>query len=162
MPVEFKLAGLDDALAAAAEMRAAGLRIVLTNGCFDLLHPGHIVHLQQARDLGDALFVGLNSDRSVRELKGPDRPVYTAEDRAFALSGLACVDVIVVFDEASPLALQAALRPEVYVKGGDYTIDTINQEERRLLESFGAEIHLLPQVADFSTTNVIRRLRGSA
>ena len=159
MPVLFKLADLEETLAIAAELRQAGRRLVLTNGCFDLLHPGHMVHLQQARDLGDALFVALNSDRSVRELKGPDRPVYQETQRALALSALQCVDVIVVFDDRSPLGVIEQLRPEVYVKGGDYTLDTINQEERRLLESFGAEIHILPQIEDFSTSSVIQRIR---
>lgn len=159
MPVLYKLHTLDEALQAAAALRAEGKRIVMTNGCYDLLHPGHIVHLQQARDLGDALFVAMNSDRSVRELKGPNRPVYNETQRALALSALACVDVVLVFDALSPLQVMAALSPEVYVKGGDYTLDTINQEERALLESMGAEIHLLPMVEDFSTTGLIARLQ---
>ena len=160
MPVLSKLLSLDEALAHAAKLRAAGLRVVMTNGCFDLLHPGHIVHLQQAADLGHALFIALNSDASVRALKGPERPLYDQTQRALALSALACVEAVVVFEETSPLTIMEQLRPEVYVKGGDYTLDTINQEERHLLESFGAEIHILPQVEDFSTTNVIRRIRG--
>jgi rfaE bifunctional protein nucleotidyltransferase chain/domain len=159
MPVLCKLHTLEEALQAAEALRAHGKRIVMTNGCYDLLHPGHIVHLQQARDLADALFVAMNSDRSVRELKGPSRPVYNEMQRALALSALECVEVVLVFDALSPLQVMAALRPEVYVKGGDYTIDTINQEERALLESLGAEIHLLPLVEDFSTTGLIERLQ---
>jgi D-beta-D-heptose 7-phosphate kinase/D-beta-D-heptose 1-phosphate adenosyltransferase len=162
MPVLYKLVEMPEALAQAAELREACQRIVLTNGCFDLLHPGHMVHLQQARDLGDVLFVALNSDRSVRELKGEGRPVYGETERALALSALACVDLVVVFDETSPLAAIEALRPEIYVKGGDYTLETLNQEERRLLESCGSEIHILPQVQDFSTSNIIRKLRAGA
>jgi rfaE bifunctional protein nucleotidyltransferase chain/domain len=160
MPVLYKLHTLEEALAKAAALRQEGQRLVLTNGCYDLLHPGHIVHLQQARDLGDALFVAMNSDRSVRELKGPTRPVYGETQRALALSALECVTVVLVFDSSSPLAVMEALRPEVYVKGGDYTLDTINQEERALLESQGAEIHLLPLVEDFSTTGLIARLQN--
>jgi D-beta-D-heptose 7-phosphate kinase/D-beta-D-heptose 1-phosphate adenosyltransferase len=101
----------------------------------------------------------MNSDRSVRELKGPNRPVYNENQRALALSALACVDVVLVFDDLSPLGVMAALRPEVYVKGGDYTLETLNQEERALLESFGARICLLPLVEDFSTTNIINKLQ---
>ena len=162
MPVLLKLRSLEEAVALAEELRQAGRRVVMTNGCFDLLHPGHIVHLQQARDLGDALFVALNSDRSVRELKGPGRPVYSEMQRALALSALACVDVVTIFDDASPLEVMRLLRPEVYVKGGDYTLDTINQEERRLLESQGSEIHILPQIEDFSTTSLIERVQYKA
>ena len=159
MPVLYKLHSLEEALEAAAALRREGRRLVMTNGCYDLLHPGHIVHLQQARDLGDALFVAMNSDRSVRELKGPTRPVCNEMQRALALSALECVAVVLVFDSASPLAVMEALRPEVYVKGGDYTLDTINQEERALLESQGAEIRILPLVEDFSTTGVIKKLQ---
>ena len=161
MPVLYKLRGVEEALTRAAELRHSGRRVAMTNGCFDLLHPGHIVHLQQAADLADALFVALNSDRSVRELKGEGRPVYDQTQRALALSALTCVDTVVVFDELSPLGIIEELQPEVYVKGGDYTLDTINQVERHVLESLGSEIRILPQVEDFSTTAVIRRLRDS-
>jgi len=159
MPVLDKLHTLDEALRIAQALRTQGKRIVMTNGCYDLLHPGHIVHLQQARDLGDALFVAMNSDRSVRELKGPGRPVYGEMQRALALSALECVEVVLVFDSLSPLGVMAALCPEVYVKGGDYTIETINQQERALLESMGAEIRILPLVQDLSTSNLIERLQ---
>jgi rfaE bifunctional protein nucleotidyltransferase chain/domain len=159
MPVLLKEISLEEAAEVSAQMREADKRLVMTNGCFDLLHPGHVVHLQQARDLGEALLIGLNSDASVRELKGPDRPVYPAEERAILLSALECVDYVVVFEELDAGALQRKVRPGVYVKGGDYTIDTINQTERKILEECGAEIHILPQVKDFSTTNLIRRVR---
>ena len=159
MPVLYKLHTLEEAVRAAEALRRAERRLVMTNGCYDLLHPGHIVHLQQARDQGDALFVAMNSDRSVRELKGPSRPVYNENQRALALSALACVDVVLIFDDLSPLGVMAALRPEVYVKGGDYTLETLNQEERALLESFGAHLCLLPLVEDFSTTNIINKLQ---
>ncbi|HEY3397401.1 MAG TPA: adenylyltransferase/cytidyltransferase family protein [Armatimonadota bacterium] len=159
MPVLCKLHTLEEAVAAVAQMREDQRRVVMTNGCFDLLHPGHIVHLQQARDLGDALIVAINSDRSVRKLKGPGRPVYEEMQRALALSALECVDVVTVFDEVSPLEIMQLLAPDVYVKGGDYTLETLNQEERHVLESAGCEIHILPQVENFSTTNLIRRVQ---
>jgi rfaE bifunctional protein nucleotidyltransferase chain/domain len=162
MPVLYKLHTLEEAVQAAEALRRAGRRIVMTNGCYDLLHPGHIVHLQQARDQADALFVAMNSDRSVRELKGPTRPVYTENQRALALSALACVDVVLVFDDLSPVGVMQALRPEVYVKGGDYTLDTLNQEERVLLDALGTEICILPLVEDFSTTNIINKLQAGS
>jgi rfaE bifunctional protein nucleotidyltransferase chain/domain len=160
MPVLYKLHSLAEAVQAAEALRREGRRLVMTNGCYDLLHPGHIVHLQQARDQGDALFVAMNSDRSVRELKGPTRPVYNELQRALALSALECVDVVLVFDDLSPLGVMEALRPEVYVKGGDYTLDTLNQQERALLESCGSQICLLPLVEDFSTSNIIKKLQN--
>ncbi len=159
MPVLYKLHTLEEAQQAAAALQQHGRRVVMTNGCYDLLHPGHIVHLQQARDLGEALFVAINSDRSVREIKGPTRPVYNEMQRALVLSALECVTVVLVFDSASPQSVMEVLRPEVYVKGGDYTLDTINQEERALLESQGAAIHILPLIEDFSTTGIIQQLQ---
>lgn len=160
MPVLSKLIELDEAVARAEQLRRAGQRLVLTNGCFDLFHPGHIVHLQQARDLGEALFVAINSDRSARELKGPDRPVYSQAQRALTLSALECVDVVIIFEELDAVSLIEKLRPDVYVKGGDYTLDTINQKERKVLDQLGVEIHILPQIEDFSTTNVIKQVQN--
>src|SRR5438876_6250228 len=103
-----------------AGLRAAGGTIVFTNGVFDLLHPGHVRYLQQARALGDALFVGINSDRSVREIKGPDRPITPGDERAEVLAALSCVDGVVVFDESTPHALMSALQPDILVKGADW------------------------------------------
>jgi len=159
MPVLFKLVDLESAQAQAALLRRQGRRLVLTNGCFDLLHPGHIVHLQQARDVGDALLVALNSDRSVREIKGPLRPVYDETQRVLALSALQCVDYVLIFDEPEALGVIEQVRPDLYVKGGDYTLDSLNQAERALLQRLGVEIRLLPQVENFSTTNVIHRVQ---
>jgi len=142
------------------KLREEGKRIVWTNGCFDILHVGHITYLLSARAQGDVLVVGLNSDRSVRENKGPDRPVVNEQDRALVLSALECVDYVVVFDGKTPMPLLDALRPDVYAKGGDYTIDTIVQEERRLVEGYGGEIAIIPGVAGHSTTNIIDRITG--
>lgn len=137
-----------------------GKRLVFTNGCFDLLHVGHVRYLQGARALGDALAVGLNADASVRALKGPSRPLNSAEDRAEVLSALACVDYVVIFDEPRATRLLAEVRPHVYVKGGDYTLETLNPEERTVLEGIGAAIEFVPMVPGRSTTGLIARMGG--
>ncbi len=141
-----------------AQAKRQGHRVVWTNGCFDLLHVGHILYLEKARSLGDLLVVGLNSDASVRATKGPTRPIVQESQRAKLLASLSCVDYVVIFDEESPKQLIADLRPDVYVKGGDYTLDTINQEERRIVESYGGEIALLPGAEGMSTTNLIEKI----
>lgn len=141
--------------------RREGRRVVWTNGCFDILHPGHIAYLSRARQEGDVLVVGLNSDASVSTLKGPERPVVNEHDRATVMSALACVDYLIIFSERTPLALLKALTPEVYAKGGDYTIDTIVQEERHVVESYGGSIAIIPGVKGRSTTNLIARIKGS-
>jgi len=141
--------------------RAAGRRLVLTNGVFDLLHPGHLHFLQQARRQGEALMVALNGDASVRALKGPSRPVQTEAQRAYALAALACVDAIVVFGTPRLTAEIQALRPEVYCKAGDYTLETLNAEERAALEAAGARIEFLPFLPGFSTTQLIARIKAA-
>lgn len=138
-------------------MDAAGRRLVFTNGCFDILHAGHVRYLQQARALGDALVVGLNSDRSVRELKGDGRPLNGEDDRAEVLAALGCVDFVVVFDGKRATELLRAVRPHVYAKGGDYTPDSLDPDERAALEACGAEIRILPLVPGRSTTAVIAK-----
>lgn len=141
-------------------VRAGGKRLVVTNGCFDILHVGHVTYLESARALGDMLLVGVNSDDSVRELKGPGRPVNPEGDRALVLAALASVDAVVVFGEADAMALLTLVRPEIYVKGGDYTLDTINQPERRLVEGAGGRVVVLGGVPGKSTTAVLTRVRG--
>ena len=143
------------------EMEAAGQRLVFTNGCFDLLHAGHVRYLLQARGLGDALAVGLNSDRSVRELKGEGRPVNAEEDRAEVLAALGCVDYVVIFDGKRATDVLSTVRPHVYAKGGDYTPDSLDPEERAALEKAGAEIRILPLVPGRSTTAVLERVYGT-
>jgi rfaE bifunctional protein nucleotidyltransferase chain/domain len=139
-------------------LAASGKRLILTNGCFDLLHAGHVRYLRQARALGDALAVALNSDASVRQLKGPSRPVNTEEDRAEVLAALECVDYVTVFPEERITKLVGQVRPHGYAKGGDYTIETLNQEEVAALRAVGAEIHILPLVPGQSTTEIIRKM----
>ena len=139
-------------------METAGQRLVFTNGCFDLLHAGHVRYLQQARGIGDALAVGLNSDRSVRELKGKGRPVNVEEDRAEVLAALGCVDYVVIFDGKRATDVLSTVRPHVYAKGGDYTPDSLDPEERAALEKAGAEIRILPLVPGRSTTAVLERV----
>ncbi|MCK5803717.1 MAG: adenylyltransferase/cytidyltransferase family protein [Lentisphaeria bacterium] len=153
---------LEQAVAWRRELGARGLRLAVTNGCFDLLHRGHVQYLHQARQLADALLVATNSDRSIRLVKGPDRPVVHEADRAYMLTSLRAVDAVVVFDSEKPLPLFEALQPDVYVKGGDYTVDTIVQEERRLLERLGVEIRFVQLIEGQSTTTTIRKVRNGA
>lgn len=141
-----------------AEVREAGGRVVFTNGCFDLLHPGHVSYLWAARSLGDALVVGLNSDASIKKLKGPSRPVVPEGDRALVLSALEPVDAVVVFGEATPVRLMRELRPAVYAKGGDYRIEDL--PEAKVAAEIGAEVNLLPFEPGYSTTALIERIKG--
>lgn len=134
--------------------------VVLTNGCFDLLHVGHVTYLQQARELGDWLIVGLNSDSSVRALKGPDRPINPQDDRATVLSALSCVDEVVIFDEPTPERLIRDIKPDIYVKGGDYTEDTL--PERDLVRGLGGMVRCLDHVPGRSTSALVARLGTSA
>ena len=143
------------------ELRVSGLTIVFTNGVFDLLHVGHLRYLQQARGLGDALFVGVNSDRSVRAIKGPDRPITSEAERAEVLEGLTCVDGVVIFDEDTPHDLIAALQPDVLVKGADWAEDAI--VGRDVVEARGGRVVRIAIEPGHSTTSIvekIRRLRG--
>ncbi len=135
-------------------------RVVFTNGVFDLLHPGHVDVLLGARRLGDALVVGLNSDASVRRLKGPDRPARSQRDRAYVLAALEVVDCVVVFDQDTPLELVRTLRPDVLVKGGDYSEDTIVGAPE--VRAWGGDVHVIPLTPGQSTTNIIRILRGES
>lgn len=138
-----------------------GQRIVFTNGCFDILHPGHVDLLSRARALGDVLVLGLNSDESVRRLgKGADRPINPQEQRAFVLAGLACIDYIIVFHEDTPLELIKAVRPHVLVKGGDWSPETIVGREE--VEETGGIVHSLPLLGGFSTTALLERIRKEA
>ncbi|RJQ52082.1 MAG: D-glycero-beta-D-manno-heptose 1-phosphate adenylyltransferase [Actinobacteria bacterium] len=137
--------------------RRQGKRIVFTNGCFDILHQGHIAYLSRAKALGDLLVVGLNSDDSVRRLKGPDRPINRLEERAQVLASLSCIDHIVPFDGDTAIELVRRVRPHVFVKGGDYTVEML--PEAPVVEELGGRIHLLPYVKDRSTSAIIERIR---
>lgn len=158
-----KICSLDDLTTVRADLQRRGRVVVLTNGCFDLLHLGHVRYLQQARALGDCLIVGLNSDASVRRLKGRGRPVQAERDRAEILAALACVDYVVVFDEDTAEHLVGTLRPDVYVKGGDYAAASFddlvrNLPEAGVVKSYGGQVRLLPFLAGKSTTELIKRI----
>ncbi len=137
-------------------LKAKGKRIVFTNGCFDLLHVGHIRYLEKARSLGDILIVGLNSDRSVRIIKGPERPILPEGERAEVLSGLGCVDYITLFDEDTPLELITLLQPHILVKGGDWTRETT--VGREVVEKSGGQVIILPFEEGSSTSNLIKTI----
>ena len=151
-----KILPLDQLRTERDRLRQAGKKVVFTNGCFDLLHPGHVRYLQQARALGDALIVALNSDRSVRELKGDKRPILTEAERSEVMAALACVDFVTVFDEPTPREIITELLPDVLVKGGDWGIDTIIGREE--VEAAGGQVMSLAFVEGCSTTDVIERI----
>ncbi len=156
-----KLFSLPEAVLRRERWRAEGRRVVLTNGVFDLLHTGHLYYLQKARALGDVLVIALNADASVRALKGPTRPVQSEEQRAYALGALACVDAVVIFREPRLTAEIRALRPDVYCKAGDYTLEKLNAEERAALQEIGTQIEFLPFLPGFSTTQLIARIKAA-
>jgi len=155
-----KLVPWDDLLAARDEARRGGRVVVWTNGTFDLLHPGHVSSLQAARALGDLLVVGLNSDASVRGYKGPNRPILTQDERAALLAALECVDYVVVFDEPTPEAALARLKPDIHCKGAEYAPPHGRPvPERAVVEGYGGRIAYLPLVPGLSTTELLKRLR---
>lgn len=160
MPFREKLLSLEVVPVWRAALRRAGRRLVATNGCFDLLHVGHATYLEAARGLGDALLVGVNGDASVRALKGPARPVNAAEDRALLVAALASVDAVCVFPEASAAEFLRLAQPDVWAKGGDYTLDTLNQTERQVVEAAGGRIAFIPFVPGKSTTALLRKFGG--
>ena len=138
--------------------RATGKRIVFTNGCFDILHHGHLDLLAKAADLGNVLIVGINTDSSVQRLKGKDRPVTNEQDRLFQVASLLCVDAVSLFDEDTPEELIKLIRPDVLVKGGDYTIDRI--VGANYVQSYGGLVEIIPFVKGYSTTSLIERIKG--
>jgi rfaE bifunctional protein nucleotidyltransferase chain/domain len=141
-----------------AAMRADGRKLVVTNGCFDLLHPGHVTYLESGRNMGDALLVGLNGDDSVRQLKGPGRPVNCEGDRAAVLAALESVAGVCVFAERTATRFLAAAQPDVYLKGGDYTLETLNQDERRTVEQAGGKVVIISFVPGKSTTELLKKI----
>jgi len=146
-----------EAVALVADVRARGKTVVFTNGVFDLLHPGHVRYLQRARAMGDLLIVGVNSDRSVRAIKGPSRPITSQDERAELIAALACVDAAVVFDEDDPRQLIAALLPDVLVKGADWAEDAI--VGRDIVEARGGRVVRVPIESGYATTAIIDRIR---
>lgn len=155
-----KIVGVDQLAAVSERLRAEGKTLVATNGCFDLLHVGHVRYLQRARELGDALAVGLNGDGSVRALKGAARPLNHESDRAEVLAALACVDFVAVFPEVRATSFLERVHPGIYVKGGDYKLETLDPEEREALENSGAEIRIIPFAAGYSTASLIQRMQN--
>ena len=141
-------------------VRAAGWKLVVTNGCFDILHLGHVTYLESARQLGDALLVGVNGDDAVRGLKGPGRPVNAEGDRAAVLAALESVAGVCTFAEPTATKFLSTARPDIYVKGGDYTLETLNQDERRAVESAGGKIVIIPFVPGKSTTALLKKKSG--
>ena len=152
-----KIVSIDELRSERARLRAEGKRLVFTNGCFDILHVGHVRYLQRARELGQALLVAINSDRSVRELKGAGRPIMNEQERAEMLAALSAVDYVTVFDDLSPRALITEVLPDILVKGGDYQLDEIHGREET--EAAGGRVLSLPFVEGASTSSIIERIR---
>jgi len=159
-PLNSRILTVEQAILRFGREKRNALRIVFTNGCFDLLHPGHIHTLEQARELGDALIVGLNSDTSVRELKGQGRPLLPELERAEILAALECVDAVVIFDDLAPRQIIARLLPDVLVKGGDWPGNQIIGREE--VEAAGGRVVSVPMLPGYSTTDILRKIRESA
>jgi rfaE bifunctional protein nucleotidyltransferase chain/domain len=152
-----KIMSTDALIKERQNLRAEGKRLVFTNGCFDLLHPGHVSYLRHARSLGDALIVALNSDRSVRNIKGPGRPILNQQERAEVIAALEAVDYVTIFDDETPRELIAAVLPDVLVKGGDWALDEIVGREE--VEGAGGRVLSLPYIEGSSTTDIIERIK---
>lgn len=152
-----KVLPMEKAIELVGELKRQGKRVVFTNGCFDVLHPGHTRYLAEARKLGDVLLVALNSDRSVRSLKGPGRPVFPESERAEILAALEAVDYVTIFDDLTPQTVIARMLPQVLVKGGDWGLDEI--VGRAEVEAAGGRVHSLPVVPGFSTSSMIQKVR---
>ena len=150
---------LDQAAEWRESLRRKNLKLVVTNGCFDIMHRGHAEYLCQARNEGDAMLVLLNSDSSIRELKGPSRPIIDEVNRAYMLCSLKCVDAVVLFDTPRCTWQFRVLRPDIYVKGGDYDLDKLNSEEREALLEVGVRFSFIPFVDGFSTTDLIKKIQ---
>jgi len=154
-----KLITLNPLLALAANLRESGKKIVWTSGCFDILHAGHIHYLEEAREFGDILVVGLNSDNSVRTLKGNKRPLFTQLNRALVLNAIQYIDYIIIYDEPTSCEILKRLKPEIYVKGGDYSIHSIDAMEKEIVERNGGHCVILENWDGLSTTHIINRIR---
>ena len=153
-----KILTLDQLAAESGRLRSESQRVVATNGCFDILHVGHVRYLTAARKLGDVLIVGLNGDDSVRQLKGEGRPVNREQDRAEVLAALESVDYVTIFPENRATNFLRAAAPAVYAKGGDYTADTLDPEERAVLDEFGTRIEIIPFEKGYSTSELLTRI----
>ena len=158
MNLRDKIIPWPDLLAWRAAFRASGRKLAVTNGCFDLLHLGHVTYLESARNLGDALLIGVNSDDAVRQLKGRERPVNAEADRAAVLAALQSVDGVCIFSDKTATGFLTLAQPDIYVKGGDYTLETINQDERGVVERAGGKIVIVPIVPGKSTTAILQQI----
>lgn len=154
----YKLITLETLIHLKKDFIKTGKKIAWTNGCFDFMHAGHVDYLERAKNYG-MLVVGLNNDSSVKRYKGDLRPICNEFFRAQVLNALTCVDYIIIFEEKSPIKIIKELKPDYYIKGGDYTIDTIDQNERHVVESYGGEIVLLPEVKGISTSSIIEKIK---
>lgn len=155
-----KVISQEELIQIAAREKRAGRRVVFTNGCFDLIHPGHVRCLAEARALGDTLVVAVNSDKSVRGNKGPERPLVSEQDRAEVLAALACVDYVTIFDEPTPRALIARVLPGILVKGADWPLDQVAGREE--VEAGGGRVVSIPLAQGYSTTNLVQRIRNAS
>ena len=158
MDFKSKIIPLDQLPAWREAFRKTGRKLVVTNGCFDILHLGHVTYLEAARKNGDALLIGCNGDAGVRELKGPSRPVNNETDRASILAALEAVTAVSIFPESRAIRFLSLVQPDIYVKGGDYTLETLNQEERRVVEATGGKFVFIPFVAGKSTTGLLEKI----
>ena len=158
MDFRSKIIAWDQLPAWRAALRASGKKLAVTNGCFDILHLGHVTYLENARNFGDSLLIGVNSDAAVRGLKGPTRPVNSETDRASVLAALQSVDGVCIFADTTATKFLAAAQPDLYIKGGDYTLETLNQDERRAVETAGGKIILVPFVPGKSTTALLEKI----
>ena len=154
-----KLLNLEELIQILNPARREGKRIAWTNGCFDIIHAGHVDYLERSKAYGDFLVVGLNSDESIKKLKGDNRPVFSEKDRAKVLSSIVYVDYVVIFSDRSPIKMIEFIKPDYYIKGGDYTIDTIDQDERKVVEVYGGEIVLLPMVEGVSSSIIVEKIK---
>jgi D-beta-D-heptose 7-phosphate kinase/D-beta-D-heptose 1-phosphate adenosyltransferase len=157
--IEEKIVSREDARKRMDAWKKEGLKVVFTNGCFDLIHAGHVRYLERAKALGDRLVVGVNDDASVKALKGEGRPIQPVTDRAMIIAALASVDLVVVFPELTTDAILRALKPDVMAKGGDYTLETLVASERDFVKSYGGEVAIIPHMGPTSTTALVQRIR---
>lgn len=154
-----KLHTLAEAQRLRENLRKQKQSFILTNGCFDLLHPGHLFYLKQAAQLGDSLWIALNGDQSIKALKGPTRPLQKQDERAYMLAGLECVKGIIIFDSLRLDQEILLLQPDIYVKAGDYTLEKLNAQERKALEAVKAKIHFAPFLEGYSTSSIVEYIR---
>lgn len=158
--INAKIMSLSEARTWRSDLTKSGKKLVMTNGCFDILHRGHAMYLMKARELGDALILAINSDSSVKEIKGPNRPVTNENDRAFILASLSFVDAIVIFNSKRCDETIRDIKPDIYVKGADYNLQTMDQTERAVLEKIGSNIEFISFVEGYSTTSIIKKMNN--